>query len=59
MGNSLVVQWLGLASFTTMARGSIPGQGIKILQAMRHGQKKKSIMNHKFKVAFLNYHVGA
>ena len=52
MGNSLVVQWLGLASFTTMARGSIPGQGIKILQAMRHGQKKKSIMNHKFKVAF-------
>ena len=55
MGSSLVVQGLGLGSFTTVARGSVPAQGIKILQATWNGQKKKkkkSIMNHKFKVAF-------
>ena len=41
-GTSLEVQWLGLSAFTAMAPGSIPGWGTKILQAVRHGQKKKS-----------------
>ena len=35
------VQWLGLRIFTVNGTGSIPGQGTKILQAKRCGQKKK------------------
>ena len=35
MGNSLVVQWLGLHTFTAEGPGSIPDQGTKILQAMQ------------------------
>ena len=35
MGNSLVVQWLGLGTFTTEGLGSIPGWGTKILKAMQ------------------------
>ena len=42
-GNSLVVQWLGLHAFTAEVAGSIPGQGTKIPQAARRGQKKKVI----------------
>ena len=30
-----MVQWLGLGTFTSMALGSIPGLGTKILQAER------------------------
>ena len=41
LGNSLAVQWLGLCAFTAEGLGSIPDLGTKILQAMRHGQKKK------------------
>ena len=41
LGNSHVVQWLGLSASITVGRGSIPGQGIKITQAAWHGQKKK------------------
>ena len=33
MGNSLLVQWLGLCAFTAKDPGSIPGQGTKIPQA--------------------------
>ena len=40
LGNSLLVQWVGLGTFTTGARNSIPGQGTKIPQAMQHSQKK-------------------
>ena len=40
-GNSLVVQWLQFSSFTVIGLGSIPGQGTKILQIVRGGQKKK------------------
>ena len=29
MGNSLVVQWLGLCAFTAMGTGSTPGQGTR------------------------------
>ena len=39
LGNSLVVQWLGLSSFTAEDPGSIPGQGTKIPQAMWCGKK--------------------
>ena len=41
LGNSLVVQWLGLRAFTAEGSGSIPGQGTKIPQAVWQGQKKK------------------
>ena len=42
VGNSLVVQWLGLCTFTAEGSALIPGQGTKILQAARwHSQKKK------------------
>ena len=40
MGNSLVVQWLGLSTFTAEGLGSIPGQGTKIPQAAWHGRDK-------------------
>ena len=39
-GSSLVVQWLGLCTFTASGLGSIPGQGTKILQAVCQGKKK-------------------
>ena len=41
IGNSLVVQWLGLCAFTVEGPGSVPGQGNKILQATQCGQKQK------------------
>ena len=34
IGNSLVVQWLGLSAFTAEGPGSIPGPGTKIPQAV-------------------------
>ena len=44
VGNSLVVQWLGLHASTAGAgaMGLIPGLGTKIPQALWHGQKKKT-----------------
>lgn len=38
-GGPLVVQCLGSSAFTAEGPGSTPGQGTKILQAMRHGKK--------------------
>ena len=38
-GNPLVVQWLRLDTLTDRS-GSIPGQGTKIPQALRHGKTK-------------------
>ena len=35
-GTSLAVQWLVLSTLTAGARGSIPGQGTKILQATQY-----------------------
>ena len=35
LGNSLVVQWLGLGTFTAKGPGSVPGRGTKIPQAMQ------------------------
>ena len=34
-----MVQWLGLSTFTAEGAGSVLSQGIKILQAMQHGQE--------------------
>ena len=36
IGNSLVVQWLGLGAFTAEGWVLIPGQGTEILKALRH-----------------------
>ena len=41
IGNSLVVQWLGLHAFTAEGLSLIPGQGTKIPQASPHGQEKE------------------
>ena len=41
LGNSLVVQWLGLCTLTAKGIGSVPCWGTKIPQAMHHKQKKK------------------
>ena len=41
LGNSLVVQWLGLHAFTAKGMGSIPSQGTKIPQATWCGQNFK------------------
>ena len=40
VGNSLVIQWLGLHASIAEGTGSIPGQGTKSPQATWHGQKK-------------------
>ena len=39
VGNSLVVQWLGLGAFTVEGPGSISVWGTKILQVMQHDQE--------------------
>ena len=41
LGIPLVVQWLGLCTFTAGGVGSIPGRGTKILHAVWHSKKKK------------------
>ena len=46
MGNSLVVQWLGLCAFTATGPGSIPARGTKIPKAAWHGQRKKKKKPH-------------
>ena len=46
-GNFLVVQWLGLGTFTAMALGSNPSRGTKISQAAWHGHKKKEKKKRK------------
>ena len=42
METSLVVQWLGLCTFTAVSLGSIPGQGTKIPQVVWRGPKNKT-----------------
>ena len=41
VGNSLVVQWLGLCAFTAEGLGSIPGRRAEISQAVWCSRKKK------------------
>ena len=36
-----MVQWLGLCDFSAEGWSFIPGQGTKILQAVKHSQMKK------------------
>ena len=43
VGTSLAVQWLRVCISTAGGTGSILGWGMKILHAVRHGQKKKKI----------------
>jgi len=40
-GSSPEVQWLGTSAFIAMILGSIPGQGTKIAQVLRHSQLNK------------------
>ena len=42
--SSLVVQWLGLCTFTAEVLGSISGWRTKIPQAMWPGQKKEKLL---------------
>ena len=46
VGNSLVVQWLGLGTFTDMGLGSIPGRGTKIPQTMLCRRKHTHTHTH-------------
>ena len=39
--DSLMVQWLGLRTFTAVGLSLIPVQATKILQALRHGRMKQ------------------
>ena len=48
LGNSLVVQWLRLLSFTAVGPGSITGQGTVIWQVMGSCQKHKTKMNNYY-----------
>ena len=41
MGNSLVVQWLGLHTSSAGSTGSTPDWGTKIPHVVQCGQKKK------------------
>ena len=57
-GSSLVVQWLGLRTFTAESRGSIPGPETKILQATGVAKGKKDLqykMKTDMKVSLLKY----
>ena len=51
-GNFLVVQWLGLGTFTAMALGSNRSRGTKISQAAWHGQKRKKRKEKKTESVF-------
>ena len=53
VGNSLVVQWLGLCAFTAEGLGSIPGRRAEISQAVWCSRKKK---NYKCMIPFLRMH---
>ena len=44
VGDSPVTQWLGLHASSAEGLGLIPGQGTKILQAERRGQKKQKVI---------------
>ena len=50
MGLSLVVQWLGLSTFTTRGPGSIPGLETKILQITRWTPNRSQVKIFKMKL---------
>ena len=45
-GTCQVVQWLGLWAFTARGTGSTPGEGTRILHAVRHSTKEKKTANN-------------
>ena len=47
LGNTLVIQGLGLCTLTTKDQGSIPGWGTKMPQAVLYGQKEKKRKREK------------
>ena len=57
LGNSLVVQWLGLRIFTAGSMGSTPDRGTKILQANQSSQKKKKKIELEWKPEFGGFKV--
>ena len=57
VGNSLVVQWLGLCTFTAKGQSSIPGWGTKIPQASWRGWKKKKDEGEREYVILLISHI--
>ena len=44
LGNSLVVQWLGLRASTAGGMRSVPGRGTKILHVSSTAEKKKKML---------------
>ena len=48
LGIPLAVQWLGLCTFITEGKGSIPSQGTKVPQAARCSQEKHWALVLKF-----------
>ena len=46
-GNSHAVLWLRLCTSTSGVMSFIPGQGTKILHAVRHSQKKQSCISYE------------
>lgn len=51
IGNSMVVQWIGLYIFTAKGLDLIPGWGTKILETAWHNQKRKK--RHPFPPIFI------
>ena len=51
----MVVQWLGLCTYTIGSMGLIPGQGTKLQHAIWHGQKTKIIF--KINLLSLTFHI--
>ena len=49
----MVVQWLRLCTSTAGGVGLIPGQGTKLLHAIRHGQKINLKIKKKLPLKFL------
>ena len=57
LGNSLVVQWLGLHAFTVKGPGSFPGRGTKISQVAWCSQETNKKSQIFFLVQFLKSYV--
>ena len=56
LGNSLVVQWLGLCAFTAVGPGSFPGRGTNILHKLQCPPKKrKTLIYHCFALFFFKF----
>ena len=56
MGTCLVVQWLRLCAAKAGVRGSIPGQGTKILHATKNFKKKTKLKEYCELKNYMFYH---